>query len=338
MQASQSIANARNGAIDVMNRNCSQLSQFLNFGNHQRAQGKTSKSVQVFLRGGLGNQLFQYAAGLYFSQKYALHLIMRTDLLPAREDSIGGVSRWPVQINAINHDGSFLCQVQQPPGGTHLLSKTLQVQRMVGDWFPALLIRLGVLAGEKLFAPDLSTLPKVSVVNSYCLSKVPAEHLGNYLRRQISEIQSPSFRYRELARESMIENPITVHVRLGDYKGMRDKYGNTDFSRLEKTLDRIREGNPAPTWLFTDSPQDVDKHITRRLKITKVIGPDMLSRPVEILLLLASGSHLVCANSTLSWWAAFLRGVGNTVSYPLTKHAKLNIFSADMIFEGWEPF
>ena len=62
-----------------------------------------SSEVSVFLRGGLGNQLFQYSAGLKISRMTGKKLILRTDLLPIQEDKIGGISRWPNQISEFSH-------------------------------------------------------------------------------------------------------------------------------------------------------------------------------------------------------------------------------------------
>lgn len=52
-------------------------------------------TVVVQLRGGLGNQLFQYAAGVSVSSRHQTDLDIDVSLLPAHTVSRGGVRRWP---------------------------------------------------------------------------------------------------------------------------------------------------------------------------------------------------------------------------------------------------
>jgi len=53
---------------------------------------------------------------------------------------------------------------------------------------------------------------------------------------------------------------------------------------------------------------------------------------------LAAGSHLITANSTFSWWAAFLKGEGDQVSIPNDSRSEHTIFSQSMRLQGWVPY
>lgn len=295
-------------------------------------------TVRVFLRGGLGNQLFQYAGGLYLSQKQNEELEIRHDLLPNARDSILGVTRFPVQLDRFRFKGTLTCKVSQPEGKTHFLSKILQLQRVLADKVPKLFLRLGVLAGEVSKSPDFLSIRSIRTVNAYCTTSIPAVMLGESLRKQIRDVVNPSAMFLDLSKQASVSGPIIVHIRLGDYIGLPHLYGATDYDSIRKEIFRVKKSNSAPVWLFTDSPSDLNLGIKESLGISKIIGPDTIENPVENLVLMAAGSHLIAANSTFSWWAAFLKGEGSHVSFPKTSGSGHNIFSLGMTLKGWSSY
>jgi len=104
--------------------------------------------IRVFLRGGLGNQLFQYAMGLHFSVTQGRNLVLREDLFPDVEDEIDGVSRWPNQIRNFEHFGLYCATSHQPAFDTNLFGKFMQVQRMFGDSAPRLFRGFGTYGAQ----------------------------------------------------------------------------------------------------------------------------------------------------------------------------------------------
>ncbi len=295
-------------------------------------------TVKVFLRGGLGNQLFQYAAGLYLSRKQSENLVLRTDLLPLQKDSIGKVSRFPVQVSDFRFEGNFHHLTNQPPGKTHSFSKILQLQRIVGDKFPRTFSKLGILAGDGSWIPDFEKVKRIWMVNSYATSCQPATLLGDELRNQIRSLINQSHTFTEMSEEVRALRPVVVHVRLGDYRSMVELYGRTNFEKLELVVQRVRESSSNPVWLFTDSPEDINEELIQKLGISRLVGPEQLPNPLENMLLMSLGYRLVCANSTFSWWSAFLKGEGKGVYFPTLTESPITIFSKNMILPGWEAY
>jgi hypothetical protein len=295
-------------------------------------------TISVYLRGGLGNQLFQYAAGLFLSSKQGEPVVYRGELLPLQGDSIGKVSRWPVQLGEFKMRGELVTRFNQPFENTEIISKLLQTQRLVGDLMPSTLQKLGILAGEKTPAPDFKLLGRIHTVNSYCTSKEPALALGLQLKSDILSIVEPTKAFLELMSESEANRPISIHMRLGDYKNLRSIYGKISLESLEKTLWSSTESAGRPIWLFTDSPEDVDGELMKRLRLDRVIGPNHLDRPLENLLLMSRSFALFCSNSSFSWWAAFLMEENRNVYYPVLDSIPVNNFSSAMTLSHWRSY
>ena len=264
--------------------------------------------------------------------------MFRTDLLPVEADSIGLVSRWPNQLSEFRSQALLNHRKHQPKGSTHLISKLLQLIRVLGDLTPKLLLAFGVLTGERNSAPDFTNPRKLRVIDSYCSSVVPAVELGDELRSQIRDISAPSVSFLELAKEAINQRPIVVHIRLGDYQNFKHLYGEPQYERIAKVVKFHLQAHKVPVWVFTDSPDRVPDHVLAKLGADKVIGPKNLERPIENLVLMSMGSVLICANSTFSWWAAFLMGKSGNVFFPRTAGVPHEIFSRDMVIEGWTPY
>jgi hypothetical protein len=295
-------------------------------------------AIEIFLRGGLGNQLFQYGAGIYLARKQNEEAIFRSDLLPLEPDSLSKISRWPVQISDFNMEGTIFARANQPYEATDSFSKIMQASRLLGDYFPKSMLNLGYLSGERFIPDDFSSLPRIRQINSYCTSAQPASLLGESLRNQITNLVNPSVNFQDIIEETKHLNPIVVHLRLGDYRGLSNLYGRANFEKLRQIISNARLTSDAPIWLFTDSPEDAGPDLIKALEITKIIGPNSLSSPIENLISMSSGASLICANSTFSWWAAFLKGPQGTVFYPEARSVPIRVFRGEMIMWDWTGY
>jgi hypothetical protein len=295
-------------------------------------------AVKVFLRGGLGNQLFQYAAGLFLAERQNEDVFFRSDLLPKHPDTIARISRWPIQITDFRFEGKVSLRTNQPPNSTNLFSKFMQAQRLLGDKLGGLMVSFGFLSGERERNLDFTKLPRIRVVNSYCASSTPAIELDESLRGQLLELVNPSSKYLDLLEEMQRVSPTVVHLRLGDYRHLEHLYGVPNFDRLEQVIRRASASNGSPVWLFTDSPEELDSQLITKLTLDRVIGPKEVPSSLENLILISAGSKLICSNSTLSWWAAFLKGPDGQVLYPTFSPTAKGVFRKDMILWGWKPY
>jgi hypothetical protein len=291
------------------------------------------KEIQVFLRGGLGNQLFQYSTGLALSEITGKKLILRSDLLPEYKDSIGGISRWPNQIGSFYHSGEIRSRSYQPSEKTNLKGKAMQGMRSLGDQFPWFCNILGWVASEN----SVPLLPrdknKVRLINSYVTYKEKAWAQRIRLRTEIRNLKNPSAAFIQMSKEMTSIRPIVLHIRQGDYLGLKHIFGNLPESYYQSALKAIEmEVSSAPFWIFSDTPNQISRSLIQFLNPDRVVGPREISRPVENLVLMSLGRSLIAANSTFSWWASLISDEDSQVIVPSIRAAKVNNFS-----RGEEP-
>ena len=293
------------------------------------------KNIQVFLRGGLGNQLFQYSTALWLARRYSKKLIIRSDLLPSSQDSIGGVSRWPCQLQDFSHSGNIQWNSHQPSGRTNLFGKWMQLLRMIGDWTPRMLMSLGVLASERPYS-NFKLGSGIWIINSYAPHKRLAFENRNILRAQLNDLKSPSTQFVELDKELSGNDFVAIHIRLGDYMNFPEVFGSLDVEYFKRALE-VSGTKLEHLVLFTDSPELIDSQITKALKPAKVIGPIELESPLENILLISRAKVIIASNSSFSWWASLISSPNTSVVAPHIKSAKVNNFSHDDAgCEGWK--
>ncbi len=289
----------------------------------------TSKELHVFLRGGLGNQLFQYSTGIAIAQVQDRELVLRGDLLPKSEDSIGGVSRWPSQIADFSHSGRIFTHSNQPVGRTNVFGKWMQIMRLLGDKSPSLVAGLGWLASENGGDPEPLLERPIRLINSYCSAKGLAFSYRDRFRHEITCVTNPSADFEQLTKEIQQSEPVAIHLRQGDYVNLSHIYGTSSLVFLKSALEELGQRvDLRNVWLFTDTPSSTPSVILDYLSPQRVIGPQDLTRPLENLVLMSQSKALVAANSSFSWWAAFLTSPGTPVVAPRFINAPVNNFSS----------
>ena len=293
--------------------------------------------TSVNLASGLGNQLFQLAAGLYVSQSSPLTLL--ANLSPTRQHVPGqpdiAALALPANVRIDNSQRPFL--VSWFGKKTTNLILRISTNR---NWpnhrslFSKIVFKLaGPILGEMLSrkmsvigATNVSYDPKISV-------KLEGSMLIGYFQTWrylddpfVSEamrnmkLNFHSTWLDELTLQAEIETPIILHIRLGDYKD------NVDFSTvtpqyIEQALQLLRRnGNNGKLWLFSDEPNEAIKLLSAHEKSLNpriIEAPPGHGHPAEVLSAMRLGHAFVLSNSTFGWWAAWLSNCdGKNIVYP----------------------
>lgn len=129
--------------------------------------------------------------------------------------------------------------------------------------------------------------------------------------KQIS-IPSETFRtfhdYQILAKES---DPLVVHVRLGDYL-LEKNFGVPSRTYYNDAIKQFMEINrDRAIWLFSDNLNEARMFIEPRYESKVRTFPELQNSTYKTFQVMKLGSDFVIANSTYSWWAAFLNLASN---------------------------
>lgn len=275
--------------------------------------------VKVMLRGGLGNQLFQYAAGVALSRRLGVDLELSSKLLPRTEDHSGLVSAWPEQISSFDHLGKFSDEKAYSATRHYLVTRFHQVLRWLGDKFPGIVISLGFFSNESNANLErFRSISSPSVIDSYCANPEFFRDVASEVVASIQQVSNPSEWFLLNAEAARKQRPIGVHIRLGDFQRLSHLYGKPRVEYIERGIDLLRTRFPASEiWLFSDDPSGAVSLFEHDAAFDRVLAAPAESPPIESLLLLSQCAAIVATNSTFSWWAALIgHSNGLTAVFP----------------------
>jgi Glycosyl transferase family 11 len=285
----------------------------------------------VRLKGGLGNQLFQYAFGRAAALKYGSTLLLDTRLLSTKDPTITPreYALGPFRIAA-----GLLADSQARQFGART--------SRIGLW----LARRGVggrdckYVLERGLSYDATALDDVksnAIFEGYWQSEKYFLQFAAPIREELSITESPALR---LACDDVAgEESVSVHVRRGDYvenAGASAMHGVCPLSYYEACFDHIESVVRKPRYyLFTDDPEWAKKSRGFFSREMTVVSQRARLLPHEELVLMSRCRHHILANSSFSWWGAWLDGRLDGVVVAPIRWFKSDIDTTDLLPTRW---
>ncbi len=265
------------------------------------------------LHGGLGNQLFEYAAGYALSRRLGV---------PLRVDTrgIGRPADRGLQLREFNLplDEASEATIRRltPQWGPWWKNKWILWSHRITPF------RLRRWAKEESFDFDVRVLglrPPVYLDGWWQSEKYFAD-CSDEVRKMFLKLDAPSPRVATLGAELAAAPQIAVHVRRGDYVENDDAaqfHGCASLDYYLQAVAWMRERLPGvPFCVFSDDPAWARENL-------RFDGPvrwiDAAPRHTthEDFFLMGCCTHFIIANSSFSWWQAWLRdGPGQLVVAP----------------------
>lgn len=250
----------------------------------------------VELAGGLGNQLFQFTAGIARS----LHNRTPVSFDISRIDH-GVTMRGENISNTVkivsNEQVHFKFVESKLPRLYDVVTHRFNVVKQFDDF-----LRPSFNSSVTGFDEGIYTQHRVAVIRGYFQSWKYLDYLNSQnvsLKLEREETQSKIARY---LKDFDFENDIAIHVRRGDYSRFSDSIGLLSPSYY---LDAIREFGPNRRVIVFSDDIEVGREFPTSMDFTYT--PELtLEKAIESLFLMLKFRNLVISNSTFSWWAAAL--------------------------------
>ena len=259
------------------------------------------------LMGGLGNQLFQLATGLEVSRRASAPLELDLSWFgQGLRRTSGGLILRPYDLHGIADD------IPKSTAGKGQLSRLARqaqdaTARRAGRAARRLPLRTYYESGDR-FDPRALGVPPGTRLRGYFSSWRYFPSVATEMRRRVLEGPSRSPRSLMRAPEALSGPFLALHVRRGDYLTLTSTYGLVAPDYYRRAVGALLDlGYRGPIWLFSDDPRGALEFLQGAVTIDHVVEPPKESSSVESLVLMSAASALVIANSTYSWWAAFLR-------------------------------
>lgn len=288
--------------------------------------------IVILLKGGLGNQMFQYALGrsLSIRNNTSLHLDLTALNEKNQEHILRNFELNNFNIKASVSSGNFITYQR----------KDLTPLAFLLNLFRKKKILKRVIEKQFHYTPDL--IPKYSD-NSYFIGywNTPKYFSGyeDIIRKDFSFNFNLDERNKEIAEKIRSTVSVSLHIRRGDYVTSPETnayHGTCDFEYYNKAVDIIlKKNNNAVFYIFTDDPEWVKQNFSIPANFVVVSSTDNLNG-LQDMYLMTLCKHAIIANSTFSWWAAWLiNNQEKTVIAPLKWYNDTSINTSDLFPNSW---
>ena len=281
------------------------------------------------LIGGLGNQMFQYAAGRRLAHQHNTDLFL--DVTVYASDTL---RKYELDIFRIH------AKIASPE-----LIKCVSFSRKDA-------VRLGIrhlFFGEpitqyvKKLTPDFHeqvvALPDNVYLDGYWQSEKYFAEIVDILRKEFSFVNPPSAINKELLEEIGGCNSVSMHIRRGDYISnpeTLDTHGVLGIDYYELALNMMEEKVKDPhIFVFSDDISWVRRNLKMDLP-HHFIDHNGEEKDYEDLRLMSYCKHHIIANSSFSWWGAWLcENPAKIIYTPKKWFGNLELNTNDLIPTKW---
>jgi hypothetical protein len=286
--------------------------------------------VIISLTGGLGNQLFQYAAGNYISKNFGKKLVFEKEIGQPRLNAKGR----PSIFSLVNEYGSetfkfekfkvifrrltnFLLRVSLMENRTSIAAMKKSMVTFVLNIFCRYLIsskkQFQVIIPTELGFQKIRVKGEALFVRGYFQSHKFIDCDKSLAQLMSLRPISYSHKLSELTKEIKFKSVLIVHLRLTDYLDL-EEFGIPSVKYYLNAINEVMtHSSVEEIWLFSDQP-DLAGEIFKTEGLPKIRVIDNLGLDdSEVWELMRYGSAYVIGNSSFAWWATKLSYQQNAI-------------------------
>lgn len=279
--------------------------------------------IIIKLGGGLGNQMFQYALGRNLS---LIHNVpFKIDSSYLRKENQSG------RILQLNNFNTILNEATKED----ISSYDSLFQKILGKIVAK---NKRVIERSSIFDLDILSINDGYFIGHWNSEKYFREN-ADILRKDLT-LKNPLNQKAERFSAEIKSTPNTasIHIRRGDYvsiKKIADTHGTIPISYYEKAIDKIIEKFPDTVFfVFSDDIEWAKENLPSKYHPVFVSDPDIPD--YEELILMSLCKNNITANSTFSWWGAWLNNNPEKIIItPKEWFVKKSMESKDLIPEAW---
>jgi hypothetical protein len=285
----------------------------------------------IKLQGGLGNQMFQYAAGKRLAMRRNAELKADGTLYETEQNNMTPRS---FELSCFDMDVQFAQEreIQRFKKEPNLMYR---IRRRLG------MTPRSLIFTEKQFSfdPAVLELPDDMYIQGYWVSEKYFKDIEETIRKDFTFSEPLEGKNKEIAGRIGKVNSVSIHVRRGDYvasKKTNSFHGTCDISYYEKAIEYIAKRVDDPHFfVFSDDIEWVKENLSIPYT-TEYIDWNTGKESYRDMQLMSLCKHNIIANSTFSWWGAWLNAnEGKIVVAPKRWFKAQEVNTDDLFPKEW---
>lgn len=290
--------------------------------------------IVVKLIGGLGNQMFQYAAGSALASLHDTKLYLDTSHLNI--DSNNAYTKREFELGKLNINANIANQQILNNFNFNESKWMLRLKKTFPKFFKKIIFNEHHFNFHKVFFD----MPATTYLNGYWQSEKYFLNIKHKLISEFSLLKNSSEKTFSIEQQIKKTNSVSIHVRRGDFVSLKSAtnfHGNLKLDYYKEAVDIIKSKIENPTFfIFSD---DINWCCNQFEFLESKFFVDSLNLNTSAhdeLALMQLCKHNIIANSSFSWWGAWLNLNPDKICIaPKNWFAVKNLNTADLIPKTW---
>ncbi|NWK72816.1 alpha-1,2-fucosyltransferase [Acinetobacter sp. SwsAc6] len=283
---------------------------------------KKRNYIIVRLKGGLGNQLFQYYTAYSLAKEKNYRLVLDTCNL--KNDNLRDFSLHRLNINSPIINNNYYRKFFIFFNSIRELSLPFFHHETI----------------EYSFDENIKNINRSTILNGYYQNEKYFIKIKNEMRSNFN-LLNEKIKSKDILDMIKNNNSVALHIRRGDYitdVSTHEKHGACDLSFYNQAINYFSKNNPY-FFIFSDDIEWCKNNII--INGNFIFISDICNSDIEEFLLMKNCKNFIISNSTFSWWAAWLASNNDKIVIcPKNwfKDQKLNTLSKELIPDSWLSF
>lgn len=287
--------------------------------------------IVVRLFGGLGNKFFQYALGRSLAIKYDAELVLDKSLL---QRSRLGVTPREYDLDAYNIKARML-------GPEEIPHYKLRFQRPFNYLYTLRILKSPFFYYREPhfeYDPNVQRLDGDLIIDGYWQSERYFKNIAERLRNELTLLAAPPLEVQKLLTQISEENAISLHIRRGDYISCpkaATHFAKCNIDYYQRAVHIISKSVKNPVFfLFSDDPDWVENELQLDFPTIMASQPHKWNYHEDMRLMRKCMHHII-ANSSFSWWGAWLNPSRTKVVIAPSQWFRIKKNTSDLFPADW---
>jgi hypothetical protein len=298
------------------------------------------KKIITRISGGIGNQMFQYATGLAVAKLNNAELLLDTSFfskdIPNETKRVFSLENFNISGTVAKTDDTNDIGLPNMFGSGFVNKIKRKIFRMLESGKP-LQKRKFIIEPQYQFCPEILKIKDSCYLSGVWQSEKYFSSIQNILKNEFILKNKSTRETEQWLKKIEFSNSVSLHIRRGDYvtrPNTNEKIGVCPIEYYEKAIKHISEKiQNSVFFVFSNDIEWAKNNIKMDHPVHFIFDKNIPD--YEELILMSKCRHNITANSSFSWWSAWLNQNPSKIIIAPKKWFASNIDSSDLIPESW---
>jgi hypothetical protein len=285
--------------------------------------------IIVKITGGLGNQLFQYAIGKALSLKLGCELVLDISFYPQQK-----LRKYELEQFQIEARLATKSEINKAGGGHNIVARLIRRVGLTSLLYPKYIKEIE----STVYLSAIDNCNVGSYLDGYWQNPSYFDEYKEQLGIELTPIRDLSKQAQVWLERIEADNSVSLHVRRGDYalnEHTNSVHGLCSVEYYQNAVEYMHTKLDNPTfYIFSDDIQWCKNNLD---SIDNLNFVDDTKTAIDDLILMKNCKANIIANSTFSWWGAYLGG-SNFVAAPISWFSESSRNNQQLLPCKWRAF